>query len=208
MDPRLFGAVRTNNTTRIQELVDEDCSILFGATPEGNTALHLAVRFQWQPSARKICELCPLDLLTYCNVNGQTPIHLATLGHNISTIIMLTSKAGMNHGEIIRMADSNGDNAFHLALRENHEGVASKLLDLDGKELSDLINKKGESPLYLAASKRLPRLVKRLLEFNPSNYRGPPGNQTALHAAVAQLDIGKLYTFICCTLGISHDIHF
>lgn len=191
MDSRLFDAIRTSNTARIKELVEEDPDILFTETPEGNTALHLAVRFRWRSSAKKIFDICPISLITSHNASGQTPLHLAALGHNLSAVIMLASKFANDDvrlKEMLRMTDSNGDTAFHLALRENYENVASKLIDLDGQGLSNMINNKSESPLYLAASRRLSRIVKRLLEFSPSNYRGPPGNRTALHAAAAQGD--------------------
>ena len=66
-------------------------------------------------------------------------------------------------GPVMRMTDNNSDTALHLALRNSQCNVAEKLIELDKERLPYSVNKKGESPLYLAASRGLPKLVELLL---------------------------------------------
>lgn len=173
-------------------------SILHDTTPEGNTPLHLAVRFEWWKSASWICTVgAPLGLLARTNLEGQTPMHLAAMQGGCQFLDTIKSKASADvEGggveqlkQMARMVDGNGNNALHLALRNAHEDVASKLIDLDGPVLSNSVSRKGESPLYLAARRSLSGIVKKLLEFDPPNYGGP-SNQTALHAAAMEGDRG------------------
>ena len=122
--------------------------------------------------------------------NGVTPLHLAAASGNVALVkFMVTRKAnfaatandgvtvliaGAKYPEIVKFladkmpnvngVDKNGNSVMHLCAETADEETIRKLLYYSAKE--DLPNKKGETPILLAARAGNVDLVKRLLNMN------------------------------------------
>ncbi|KAK8620697.1 hypothetical protein V6N13_067163 [Hibiscus sabdariffa] len=59
MDHRLLMAVRSGDARLITQLVDQENSILSGTSPQGNTILHLAVKWGQWSAVEEIMKLDP-----------------------------------------------------------------------------------------------------------------------------------------------------
>lgn len=122
--------------------------------------------------------------------NGVTPLHLAAASGNVALVkFMVTRKAnfaatandgvtvliaGAKYPEIVKFladkmpnvngVDKNGNSVMHLCAETADEETIRKLLYYSAKE--DLPNKKGETPILLAARAGNVDMVKRLLNMN------------------------------------------
>ena len=122
--------------------------------------------------------------------NGVTPLHLAAASGNVALVKFMVSRkasfaatandgttvllAGAKYPEIVKFlaekmpnvngVDKNGNSVMHLCAETADEETIRKLLYYSAKE--DLPNKKGETPILLAARAGNLDMVKRLLNMN------------------------------------------
>ncbi|XP_058219977.1 protein ACCELERATED CELL DEATH 6-like isoform X2 [Rhododendron vialii] len=87
--------------------------------------------------------------------------------------------------EMLRLRNKGNNTVMHEAVRNHHLRVAEFLIKLD-PSLACLVNKVGESPLYLAARDGMLEIVNRILMEAPSSAHGGSDGQTALHAAIVE----------------------
>lgn len=81
------------------------------------------------------------------------------------------------------MANRDGDNSLHCAVRNGHLQVAKLLVEAD-LELSDRVNNAEESPLYIATAKEFADIADLILSTSSSSLHGGTNGMTALHAAL------------------------
>ncbi|KAK8648035.1 hypothetical protein V6N13_128797 [Hibiscus sabdariffa] len=161
---------------------------------------------------QQILSKCP-SLLLEANTRGQTPLHVAArygLSTVVKFLIQFQEKAG--HGDLeqqetsvrrmLRMTDLESNTALHIAVRYGHREVVQELLEFEDPDFPYFINRKQESPLYIAARRGdVPMLDMILGKLNSVDHSGPHG-RTALHAAVMAGDAGDYFAHrYCLKLG-------
>ncbi|KAJ5930996.1 HET-domain-containing protein [Penicillium verhagenii] len=110
------------------------------------------------------------------NVNGQTPLIIATENGNENIVKLLLDRGAK--------IDAKGDfdrSPLHFAAEKANENIVKLLLD-KGAEL-DIKNLSDETPLYLAAEKGNENIVKLLLERGPRIDTNSLVCQSPLHLA-------------------------
>ncbi|KAF8391955.1 hypothetical protein HHK36_022295 [Tetracentron sinense] len=211
MDPRLYKAAATlgrveEHAHLIKEIKKENHNLLLGVTPTlENTVFHLAARFGHMDFIKEVYDEQCESLLAMTNSKGDTALHIAArAGHHsivkflveksLSVSTSLDAEQGGNQTiNILRIQNEGKNTVLHEALRYRHEEVVVELTEWDD-ELWSIVNKVGESPLYLAAKGGLTEIVRQVLQFYHSYPHGGPEDLTALHAAAIwnKHDIVKL----------------
>lgn len=111
------------------------------------------------------------------NKKGKTALHKAIIHGNEEMVKHLTSDLAIE----INALNDDGDSGLHLAVTKDHLTIVSTLLDK--KASPAVVNKMGETPLHLAATKKTNDFTKLLADstiINKLNHLG----ETALHKAV------------------------
>ncbi|KAK0607769.1 hypothetical protein LWI29_020280 [Acer saccharum] len=199
MDPQLYDAAVEGNIEPFKDNAIEFESIV---TPNKDTILHINIRSRNRLSMASastkfmedILDRCPL-LLLQVNDNAETPLHVAAkYGHSDMVEVLIKSSAKPQHEDLesgtgaakqmlIRMTNNEGDTALHEAVRYDHLDVV-KILTREDPYFSYSSNKRGETPLYIAAAKNYLEIVVEILETCTSPAYEGPDQMTALHAAV------------------------
>jgi ankyrin repeat protein len=211
MDPLLFKAAEAGdigpfekNQTCLDQLL----------TPDENTILHVYLGNQSrEPESTyfvdKILEMCP-PLLLQANKKGETPLHLAArYGHsNVVRVLIERAEAlptdpesGVSEAKkMLRMTNEEQDTALHEAARNRRSQVVQILTEED-PEFSYSANVHGETPLYIAAAsswgQEREKVIDEILGNCISVDYGGPNGRTALHAASAEGDLGRI---LCSSL--------
>lgn len=73
---------------------------------DGNTPLHLQVKFDNEAQLKRLITLYPQDVNAQ-NHLGQTPMHLAYIFGNLAAVFILSS-----HGGRVDVLDNNGKKPF------------------------------------------------------------------------------------------------
>lgn len=188
IDPRAYQALKKGDTASLKTLLQENPRCLNGITAKKNTALHVAASLSYSWSILEILDIFHNHQSFQFAVNsrGDTPLHCAArAGQNVMVNFIIGIARGPS-GELPlhRMQNEHGDTPLHEAARNCHLGIASELMKAD-KLLGEIINKHGESAVYLAAERGAVEIVRTLLQFPTCAVAGPKG-QTALHAAVSR----------------------
>lgn len=192
MDIDLLEAVRSTDSGQLFRLVNtgnaENYCMSFAAGK--NNILHVAARFGSTYCAKFISEQVSSTtlerLLVQSNCRGNTPLHYATLAHNVDLVEFFLSK--MNDVGI-KMKNVMGDTALHLAAAgDSHQDlqITWKLLERC-RRLGKENNASKEYPVYIAAERGSLAILQYLLRFRDFPTTGP-GGKTALHAALARRD--------------------
>ncbi|OMP04513.1 hypothetical protein COLO4_09566 [Corchorus olitorius] len=189
MDPRLLDAARCGNQIKIIELEDSESNIIYGTTPQGNTALHVAARFGYYFMVSDIIRRHP-SLVLKTNLKGETSIHLAArAGHeDVVSAFIITVGDSI---QISRITDNHGNTPLHAAVKNKHYSIVKAIAEKDQDSLV-LLNDDGESVLSIAIDLISTDLAAKIINLNTSTleYRGHDG-QTPLHRAVIRQDIGN-----------------
>jgi Ankyrin repeats (3 copies) len=164
-------------------------SFLSGVTSTGDTALHIAARFEQIEAAQRICQE-RTSLLTKTNDKLETPLHYAAQAGNLHLVRHFIGPAlhGSNIDliELLRKRNKTGETALYHAIRHQQNEVVEELMHAD-PHLASVPDNNNVSPLYLATMMRSLPIVTSLCQLLPLNvslgaYSGPDG-QTALHHA-------------------------
>ncbi|KAK7858984.1 ankyrin-1 [Quercus suber] len=121
----------------------------------GNTPLHYAAEVGSKKICRSIIEFDRAEsatLLSVHNDEGETPLFLAALHGHIDVFLYLHFKCHPGREHSNYCTRKNGDTILHCAISEEHCELALIILHLH-KDLANLGNKKGITPLHLLASK-------------------------------------------------------
>ena len=183
-------------------------------TPDENTILHVYLGNQsrepeFTDFVDKILEMSP-PLLLQANKKGEIPLHLAArYGHsNVVKVLIDCAQAlptdpesGATEAQkMLRMTNEEQDTALHEAARNMRSHVV-EILTKEDPEFSYSANVHGESPLYIAATsswgQEKEKVVYEILRNCISVDYGGPNGRTALHAASAVGDYGRI---LCSSL--------
>ncbi|RWR88246.1 protein ACCELERATED CELL DEATH 6 [Cinnamomum micranthum f. kanehirae] len=200
MDPKLYNAARSGNVEHLTSIVDANPGTNLNRclTPQRNTVLHIAVKFEQQKIVQRMIQQWP-SLISQPNSKGDTPLHMAARAGNHDLTKLLTPASNLTEGNsaieegnpvrqaggvALRMSNSEGSNPIHEALKKSHKEVALHLLAFEERHgLARDVNMAGESLLYLAAEAGLDEVVNRIIDIGDYSTRGPDG-QNPLHIAV------------------------
>ncbi|XP_050266524.1 uncharacterized protein LOC126710182 [Quercus robur] len=117
---------------------------------KGNTPLHYAASVGSERMCYHIINMtAPITVLNVRNHEGETPLFLAALHGHKDAFLYLNRVCGPGKDYCIRR---NGDTILHCAISEEHYELSLIILHRY-KELVNLGNKKGMTPLHLLASK-------------------------------------------------------
>ena len=128
MKGELYEAVKLQNITLIQELIEQDLEhsvvSLFDKTPELNTILHVAAassddNHQFVQDILKL-QLCQ-EFVTKKNSNGDLPLHVAASAGNMKIVELLvkwSSEQLKDHCDCVPLEEKNmkENTPLHLAL--------------------------------------------------------------------------------------------
>ncbi|XP_075642812.1 uncharacterized protein LOC142614150 [Castanea sativa] len=117
---------------------------------KGNTPLHYAASVGSERMCYHIINMtAPITVLNVRNHEGETPLFLAALHGHKDAFLYLNRVCGPEKDYCIRR---NGDTILHCAISEEHYELSLIILHRY-KELVNLGNKKGLTPLHLLANK-------------------------------------------------------
>ncbi|KAK8648037.1 hypothetical protein V6N13_128799 [Hibiscus sabdariffa] len=136
------------------------------------------------------------------NTRGQTLLHVAARhGHSTVVKFLIQFQAKTVQGDVeqqktaqdavrrmLRKTDLESNTALHIAVLYGRQEVVQELLEFEDPDFPYSINRKQESPLYLAARRGDVPLLDILLEKLKSVAHGGPQGRTALHAAAMSGD--------------------
>ncbi|XP_027338169.1 ankyrin repeat-containing protein At5g02620-like [Abrus precatorius] len=175
----LHIAVTDGQDDVVEELVKLICNCgdkegLRIQNERGNTALHFAASM----GSVQICECIAssdASLLSVRNIDGETPLFLASLNGRKDAFLSLHSisyRTNPNPAYDSNSRRNDGETILHSAIAGDYFDLAFQIIQLDG-ELVNRVNERGESPLHLLASK--PSVFKsgsRLGRFEAIVYHG------------------------------------
>jgi hypothetical protein len=138
----LFKAILYNDNKKIKSLIlDHPIDI---KDEQGNTLLHLAVRFKNETLLKAIIKKGIKNLASVENYLGQTPLHLAAM-HNVELLEKIWS---FIDPKIINSQDNEGLTCLHMAVAAGEKVTVEFLLD-NGADLK-IKNNKGQTAIDLA----------------------------------------------------------
>jgi len=184
MDGRLLDAAISGDAQSMKLLALNEPGVLLGTTPWGNTCLHIACIQGHEEFCKEVLTLHPsLPLLSAINMDGETPLLTAVTRGRASLASALLSCCRDQHlRETILKQDRFGCNALHHAVRRGERMLALELIEAE-PAFSKAVNKKGESPMFIAAMRNFTDVFDKLLGIPDSALSGAFGFNV-LHAAV------------------------
>ncbi|CAL4979749.1 unnamed protein product [Urochloa decumbens] len=185
---RLLGAAVCGNSAEMKHMALQTPGVLLGATPQGNTCLHIACTHGHERFCSDVLALTDhqstATLLGAVNADGETPLLAAvTSGHVSLASFILRCCRDAQLSEAILTQDKRGFNALHHAIRSRHRKLALELIDTE-PGLSKAVNKYGESPMFIAVMRNYADVSEKLLVEIPDSAHGGAYGYNALHAAV------------------------
>ncbi|CAN6180347.1 unnamed protein product [Urochloa humidicola] len=184
MDRRLLAAATTGDTISMQHLASQDPAVLLGTTPQGNTCLHIASIHGHEEFCKDVQTFNQsLSVVTATNDNGETPL-LAAVARVRATVssVLLGFCRDQQLRETILKQDKHGFNALHHAICSGHRKLALKLIEAESA-LSKAVNKRNESPMFVAVIRDYGDVLEKLLEIPDAAHGGGHG-YNSLHEAV------------------------
>ncbi|KAF8711355.1 hypothetical protein HU200_029384 [Digitaria exilis] len=186
MDRRLLDAAISGDASGILELASRQPSLLFETTPQGNTCFHIASIHGNEGFCKDILALSKsqsLLLLGTINADGETPLIAAvTRSRAAFASVLLRWCNDRQLSEAILKQDKHGCNALHHAIRRGYRTLALELIETE-PALSKAVNKRDESPMFIAGMRNFMDVFDKLLEVPDSAHSGACG-YNVLHAAV------------------------
>ncbi|KAK0607825.1 hypothetical protein LWI29_021166 [Acer saccharum] len=203
MDPQLYDAAVKGNIEPFENITARELDSI--VTPNKNTILHINIMSRKRSSmetastmfVEEILNMCP-SLLYQVDVNGETPLHVAAkYGHSdvVEVLIKSTTKfqhEGLESGigaakQILRMTNNEGNTALHEAVKYKHLDVVKILTKVD-PYFTYFANKRGETPLHIAAAKDSLEILVEILKTCRLLAHEDPYQMTALYASAKNQD--------------------
>lgn len=163
-------------------------------TSDGDGVLHIAARFEKDELVRDIlmnhAALAEVLLLAVNN-KGDTTLHCAAAGGCLAIVTrILQHQFERDTDELIhkllRAQNLKGETCLHEAVRHGHADIVKMLIEK--APLVQIVDNQGISPLYLATTLRMTKIVTALTKGPYKADDAGPAGKTALHAAVVLLD--------------------
>lgn len=161
------------NKKQLFTALDELCSKQEDSEIKSLNTLHEAVRAN---NYELVARLIKRHSVNSLNSKRQTPLMIAAAKNNVRIMELL-----LDNGANAECIDIFGQNALHHALHKGHEEAALTLLPM--LRHKNLANRKGHTPLMLAASKGLYSIVQFLCEQNDYTQSVDNKGLNALHHA-------------------------
>ncbi|KAF3450709.1 hypothetical protein FNV43_RR06798 [Rhamnella rubrinervis] len=182
MDPRLLEAIRRNDVSTLNSLIQKSGKILEQREADSeNTVLHLASKFGHLDMVSNIVKLCP-HMVAAENKDLETPVHEASrLGNAEVLKLLLESNPG-----VASKPNSANKSALFVACSYGQLDVVNLLLDQPG---IPVLGKEGfdQTCIHVAASGGHADVVRALLNVNPDMAQMVDANgNTALHCAAKE----------------------
>ncbi|XP_048232922.1 ankyrin repeat-containing protein At5g02620 [Ricinus communis] len=197
MDPSLYQAITSGDLNSFNNLIRNNPSKLLQVTADQeNTILHVAAKLEVLQIAERVIGLCP-PLLHKPNFNGDSPLHIAARLGRVRMCRLLINCANLLEVEVekelLRMQNLDHDTALHDAVRNGHFETVRLLIQQDS-QLTRVINKAGESPLFLAVDRRSYEISQHILQAAPAvcSFKGR-NSMNVLHAAIIRSTNVYLY---------------
>ena len=208
MDADVYKAAAKGNIEVLEKISDHD--LLVHLTPKHNTILHIAAQFGQLECVNLILRLpSSSSLLQHPNLKGDIPLHLAAREGHFKVLKALLDAAktlptdietGLEADKLmLRMTNKEKDTALHEAVRYGeypHQYSLVELLIEKDPEYTYGANVSGGTPLYMAAERGFPGIVKIILDKSHKTRTSPAYSgfmgRTALHAAVLCNDQGSM----------------
>lgn len=204
----------TTQTAQLKLLPFEQIvNIMMGCTYSAKGSKSSSTKF-----VGEILDMCP-SLLLQVNAKSETPLHIAARYGHAGIVTVLIERANSSDPEngitsdpengitsvrkMLRMTNVVKDTALHEAVRYNHHEVV-KLLITEDPDFSYFANDAGETPLYMAAERKFPKLVSEIVRTCSLPAYGGPLGRTVLHAAIIWDDEGTVYLFPVTSLQFSN----
>ena len=210
MDPEVFRAASTGDSSFFEKWTDPNGSTLLQVTMEKNTVLHVALQFKQFDVAEKIVNLSP-KLVYETNSKGNTSLHVAArIGYSSVVKLLIDNAKDQRDAEtsgqqqLLSMVNQDGDTALHVAVQYgNFEVVKELIKEKDPAELAMKVNNAGESALFLAVDREHYKMANYILNNAPDcSYAGRHG-MNVLHAVVLQTTSNCKWLDPACSLNIS-----
>ncbi|KAF8391799.1 hypothetical protein HHK36_022033 [Tetracentron sinense] len=165
----------------IKEVKEENPNLLLGVTPTlRNNVLHIAAKVGDRDLVEEVYDEQCESLLSMTNSKGDTALHIAARSGHLSIVNFLVEKS-ISASTSIDVEQGGNQTNYIRVLTEK------------APELWCVVNKAGESPLYLAAKGGLREIVGQVLLESSHRYaHGGPNGLTALHATVIW---GRYYSY-------------
>ena len=193
----LHCACQEGQLSCIQELMTHGAQIEAKTTVTGVTALHLAAIYH--PDSVKILIENYNAEVNARSLCGDTPLHVAIYGDNVSVIAVLASYKDcdvnarnnidrtalhlacqhrhvacihelMKHGAELEAGDDIGSTPLHLSVTSNHAEGVKVLIDTYGASIN-AANKRGDTPLHLAAAAGYTDMVELLTSYPRCEFK-------------------------------------
>ncbi|KAL9444484.1 hypothetical protein AB3S75_017636 [Citrus x aurantiifolia] len=217
MDQELLEVLRHGDENKIKQLALRQ-NIFSTSSPEGNTVLHMAVRFRNQQVIREILRKqnfialrLHYSLLRQKNLMDGTPLHIAArIGDRAIVSEIMKYVPAVNQAgpapvleSLFRMTDIEGNTPLHNAVTNQHKRVIRILVEKDSVP-SSYINKAYQTPLSIAIDARLNDIACFVIDKSPEslNTTRLPDELTLLHFVVMRQN----YDIMVQILGTNKDL--
>ncbi|KAJ4979408.1 hypothetical protein NE237_010188 [Protea cynaroides] len=186
MDIQIYTAAKLGNTALFRQVVNQDYYRLLKVTPQGNTAMHVSVRFGHIELVKEV--YAALVLQHNSSLEGDTDYSRSL--------------------SLLTQVNSVGDTALHIAAKQGHVSIAEFLIqkilphwysDHDIEVARGKIRMRNNSnytAIHEAIRMNDLEMVKTLIKAEPDSWRpifdadveahGGPHGRTALHEAVIE----------------------
>ncbi|XP_026807303.1 death-associated protein kinase 1-like isoform X2 [Rhopalosiphum maidis] len=172
-----------------ESLIENGDQDIFAENNKGQTALHLASARDFQHVVDVLLDrgtgVCVKD------INGNTPLHLATRNNNTSVIKSLLFR----QPKVAYEQNNNGDTPMHIACRYGYLECVMKLVEHNAT--ADMVNENLDTPLLVAIKEKHEDVVIYLLHNAPGNLDifNSEGN-APIHVAVQEGLLNVVETII------------
>ncbi|KAM1596386.1 hypothetical protein PS2_031425 [Malus domestica] len=200
MDTSVYEAAISGDLGFLEKSGDSE-HLLLQKTPRNNNILHLVAEFGQIDFFKGVLIHIQSPQFWSTNNKGNTPMHVAARAGRDEIVGLLINQAsklgadeegalvnGEAYKELLRIKNSIGDTALHVAIKQGDLNVVILLVEADSG-LCCLTNITNESPLFLAICKGFGSIALYMLDNSPTSpsFEGING-VTALHAAITRIN--------------------